>query len=191
MVTWNRHRYWTAVSLIAVTTLATAAWRGPDDRSAARDPDAGAAGGTQAFSIQILNDGTNAWSPLRPSAATHAERADCTLNLSASNAGPRYIGIATENRFPQVRTAIGWWVDFVTGNYLLVPGQSKQWTAKVNLACNARRRFRFDLYQYEGQAGQSRGKLLAAYTYYYPSSSTFTDAGAVNIKLGNLSRFFK
>lgn len=74
---------------------------------------------------------------------------------------------------------------------LLRAGNSLTDVVNVDLACSAKRRFRLVLRQYTTARWEQGTSQAGSYTYYFPSSTTFTAPGTVDIKLGDLNRFFR
>lgn len=136
--------------------------------------------------MEVLEEAATEWRTVRP--AHDGAAMGCKLNLIASNGGSRAIAIDDDS---QVRTALGWWARLMHADMFLRAGAGVSQVVEVDLACSAKRRFRLVLRQYDTARLTVDTRLAGSYTYYYPSSTTFTSPGTVDIRLGDLDRFFK
>lgn len=137
--------------------------------------------------VPLLFMGSSSWNAGSNSFIESKEAAVCDINLKATNRGSEKI-LFTQSFYrngkevrlhSEVRTRIGTWLSFHAGS--VEPGETLSVVRRVDFGCNARRRYRFRL---------TKGSLPSdpQHTYYYPSSSSFTQSTTLN--LGDVNRFF-
>lgn len=130
--------------------------------------------------VPLLFVGSSLGNPTRGEGGSHSsisnEAVECDITVKATNRGSRRIYFHHDRRYSQVRTRRGTWLQFFFGIHI-DPGKTLSSVGHVQFFCNAHRRYRFRL----TRGGQE-------YTYYYPSSSGFTQSTTLN--LGDVNRFF-
>lgn len=84
-------------------------------------------------------------------------------------------------RYSGVRTRLGTWTGVNFGSFVqyVLPNNTVEVTAHLTFSCSVARRYRFRLQQADTNK---------QYTYYYPSSTTFTTRTSIDI--GDLNRSF-
>jgi len=120
----------------------------------------------------------------RPSVVRGSDRA-CDVTFDGRHGGATG-QIAVDFGESQVRTRIGWWAAIPPRGasptvFTLAPGGRFSEVYRLDLACNAHRRYRFAI-------TASNGAQQFEHTFYYPSEDGFTQE--TSIDLGALSRFF-
>lgn len=142
-------------------------------------------GFTMALAVDVESrlEGETAYRPVTSDLPVEEARG-CDITIRATNGGKEYIQLYQRDwrgtYQSQVRTRLGTW-RIMWDTSSVSSGEDYRGVVRLAFYCNAARRYRFRL--------QKGGDTSAPkYTYYYPSSSTFTKNTTLN--LGDLNRFF-
>jgi len=139
--------------------------------------------------VPLLFMGSSSWKEGSNFSVESKEAAVCDINLKATNRGSERIAFVQRddrNRknevllHSEVRTRLGTWLSFYAGG--VDPGETLSVVQRVDFGCNARRRYRFRLTKGSGSSSDPK------HTYYYPSTTGFTQSTTLN--LGDVNRFF-